>query len=294
MKENMKNKKFPYVKLYVRVVLYGITLGLAVLSMISIRQDNMFPSVLKNSVYAMTGITFFISAFYIALEIPKLKKIIRKMVQTYEWMWRIVSDMEYRIMIFAAASFFFNVIFAGFNGVIGWLSHSPWFGTLAAYYILLGAMRYDWLRQNNPQITERRKEKRVTSQKQICILYGVLFIFMAVVLGGAVILLVHLEGDKEYPGVVIYAVAAYAFYKIIVSAMNMIKARKRRALSMIIIRDIGYIDACVSILTLQTALLSAFSIHQEKFTKMMNGMTGGAVSLMILILGLYYIRKAKE
>lgn len=119
MKENMKNKKFPYVKLYVRVVLYGITLGLAVLSMISIRQDNMFPSVLKNSVYAMTGITFFISAFYIALEIPKLKKIIRKMVQTYEWMWRIVSDMEYRIMIFAAASFFFNVIFAGFNGVIG-------------------------------------------------------------------------------------------------------------------------------------------------------------------------------
>lgn len=117
---------------------------------------------------------------------------------------------------------------------------------------------------------------------------------MAVVLGGAVILLVHLEGGKEYPGVVIYAVAAYAFYKIIVSAMNMIKARKRRALSMIIIRDIGYIDACVSILTLQTALLSAFSIHQEKFTKMMNGMTGGAVSLMILILGLYYIRKAKE
>lgn len=112
---------------------------------------------------------------------------------------------------------------------------------------------------------------------------------MAVVLGGAVILLIHSEGGKEYPGIVIYAVASYTFCKIIFAVINVFRARKKRALSLMIIRDIGYVDACVSILSLQTAMVAQFGGGEEAFARMMNGITGTAVCLMILGLGIYYM-----
>ena len=115
------------------------------------------------------------------------------------------------------------------------------------------------------------------------------FCCMAVVLGGAVILLIHSEGGKEYPGIVIYAVASYTFCKIIFAVINVFRARKKRALSLMIIRDIGYVDACVSILSLQTAMVAQFGGGEEAFARMMNGITGTAVCLMILGLGIYYM-----
>lgn len=96
-------------------------------------------------------------------------------------------------------------------------------------------------------------------------------------------------GGKEYPGIVIYAVASYTFCKIIFAVINVFRARKKRALSLMIIRDIGYVDACVSILSLQTAMVAQFGGGEEAFARMMNGITGTAVCLMILGLGIYYM-----
>ena len=56
-----------------------------------------------------------------------------------------------------------------------------------------------------------------------------------------------------------------------------------------IIRDIGYVDACVSILSLQTAMIAQFGGGEESFARMANGMTGATVCLMILGLGIYYM-----
>ena len=119
--------------------------------------------------------------------------------------------------------------------------------------------------------------------------YGVLFLFLAVVLCGAVILLVNLEGGKTYPGWTIYAAAGYSFTKIILAAVHVIRARKKKEQSWIMIRDIGLVDASVSILTLQTAMFAAFSADDRKLTVMMNGITGATVSLLILVFGIIYL-----
>lgn len=55
------------------------------------------------------------------------------------------------------------------------------------------------------------------------------------------------------------------------------------------IRDIGLVDASVSILTLQTAMFAAFSADDRKLTVMMNGITGATVSLLILVFGIIYL-----
>jgi len=61
-----------------------------------------------------------------------------------------------------------------------------------------------------------------------------------------------------------------------------------------IIRKIGYMDACVSILTLQTAMFATFGNHQRELEKMMNGITGAAVCLIVLGMGIQGICSVKK
>ena len=110
---------------------------------------------------------------------------------------------------------------------------------------------------------------------------------MAVVLCGAVVLLIREEGGKHYAGFLIFAVAAYTFYKIILAVINLIKVRRMKSPLLLAIRNIGYADALVAVLSLQTAIGEG----EEQNTQWMNGMTGVAVCLMILAIGIYMIRK---
>lgn len=101
-----------------------------------------------------------------------------------------------------------------------------------------------------------------------------------------VVLLEHSIGGKSYPGLMIYAIAAFTFYKIIKSTIQILRERKKNSPLMMIIRRIGHVDACVSILTLQTAMFAAFGQGQEIFIKIMNGLTGGGVGLLVLGMGI--------
>lgn len=86
---------------------------------------------------------------------------------------------------------------------------------------------------------------------------GILFIIMTATLARTVFLLMELEGQKYYPGVAIFVVAAYTFYKTI------LKAEKLKAPLLMAIRDIGYIDASVSVLSLQTAMFAPFAVDSR-------------------------------
>lgn len=108
------------------------------------------------------------------------------------------------------------------------------------------------------------------------------------------ILMVCEEEGKSYPGFLIYAVAAYTFYKIILSIINLVKVRKFKSPLLMAIRDIGYIDACVSVLSLQTAMFASFGSEQESFIKLMNGATGSVVCLLVLGIGIYSVRQANK
>ena len=88
----------------------------------------------------------------------------------------------------------------------------------------------------------------------------------------------------------IYAVAAYAFYKIIAGVVNFVRARRQPDIVVEAVRNIHLADACVSILALQTALLSAYR-DPEMAVSLFHTLTGSAVSLLTLTLGVLMIRK---
>lgn len=221
----------------------------------------------------LAGITFYVlaattltaSSYYITIHIGQnIREIIKPAIAANPYTNKVTTDYRWRTILFAVPGMVSNIIFAVFNGAIGITSRSAWFGTLAAYYILLSVMRVGVVRQERKIAGIKEKQEHMSRELSVYRRNSILFIVMAVVLAGAVILLLNAQGGKDYPGLTIYAVATYTFYKIITSTIEVIKVGKRKSPLLSITRRIGYIDACVSILTLQTAMFSAFAYEEEE------------------------------
>ncbi|MGL6198877.1 MAG: hypothetical protein ACRC3H_08080 [Lachnospiraceae bacterium] len=274
--------------LYFFMVLF---VSLSLISMIF----NCFAYPIEIAFYVLAACNLFSGCYYLISDVQYgIKEIIKPQIVENPYTNRIVTDYRLRTVIFAVPGVASNVIFAVFNGVIGILSHSAWFGTLAAYYILLSIMRIGAVNQERKISRIGQRRKRMKREIAVYLKDSILFIVMAGVLGGMVILMELSIGGKTYPGFTIYAAAAYAFYKIIISTIHIIKAGKRQSPLIMIIRKIGYMDACVSILTLQTAMLATFGNHQKELEKMLNGITGAAVCLIVLGMGIQGICSVKK
>lgn len=173
--------------------------------------------------------------------------------------------------------------------------HRAWRGSLAAYYGLLCAMRLmSVLYARRIYKGVRPAESRQAREQKVCRTCGVMLSSMSAALGGVVILLANGIGGSAYPGYLIYAVAAYTFYKLVMSVMSMIRARREQSMLAMTLRKIGHADALVSLLYLQTALLSAFTAGGEGHIRTLNMVTGLAVCLAALAIGLSLIHDAKK
>ncbi len=221
----------------------------------------------------------------------------------------LITDTRLRTVLMTLPGMGLNLIYAVFNGVIGVMSRSAWYGSLAAYYFLLCIMRFlsvsyagrvyevkvPWRRADASQpdgvSKEEQLEIRAWKVHRNC---GILFCMISIALGGAVIVLVSGEGGKSYPGLMIYAVATYTFYKLGMAIWNMIRVRREKSLLLVTLRNISYVDALVSLLSLQTAMFAAFGQDSGDMIPLMDALTGAGVCLMILALGIYMIHKSKK
>lgn len=291
MKNQKETKKkisryIPSLRLRQRIFLYFVTMICIALAMLNVALV-CFPYWVGILFYVLAAITLTASSYYIVIHIRRgIREIIKPAIAANPYTNKVTTDYRWRTIWSAVPGMVSNIIFAVFNGVIGITSHSAWFGTLSAYYILLSVMRAGVVRQERKLADVREKQEHMNRELSVYRRNSILFIFMAVVLGGAVILLLNAQGGKDYPGLTIYAVATYTFYKITMSTIQMVKVGKRKSPLLSITRRIGYIDACVSILTLQTAMFASFAKGEEALVKLMNGITGTVVCLMVLGLGL--------
>lgn len=297
-KSRWKIKKMPKLHWGFRLLLYLLMIVFAVLSLISVAFEP-FAHITEIFVYSLAAVTLFAGSYYLTLDIRYgVKDVIKPGIAANPYTNRVASDYRLRTILFSVPGLLSNIVFAAFNAGLGIISHSVWLGSLAVYYILLSMMRIGAVRQAKKISGIKQKQSR---WKQEILAYersSVQFLFMALILTGMVVLLEKSIGGKRYPGIAIYAAATYSFYKITMSIVHVIKARKQNSLLLMAIRKIGYVDACVSILFLQTAMFFSFAQDTEEgFIKIMNGITGGTVCAIVFamgIRGIWYAKKMKE
>lgn len=291
----MKNEKqtrkkisryIPSLRLRYRIILYLVTIICITLALLYVALA-CFPYLVGILFYVLAAISLTASSYYITIHIRQdIREIIKPAILANPYTNKVTTDYRWRTIWFAVPGMVSNIIFAVFNGVIGITSNSAWFGTLSAYYIILSVMRAGVVRQERLLSAVKEKQEHMSRKLSVYRRNSILFIFMAVVLAGAVILLLNAQGGKDYPGLTIYAVATYTFSKITISTIQVVKVGKRKSPLLSITRRIGYMDACVSILTLQTAMFASFAEGDEALVKLMNGITGTVVCLMVLGLGI--------
>ncbi len=287
----MKKLHLPALNPVGRFFLYLATAGFAALSIVCAVFEGMFPEEAAAVFYGIAAVTLAASCCYLFRDLRRLRRFLRELARKVRPANRYIEDKKYRTGLAVMMGILVNVAIALYNGVVAAVADSAWLGTLCAYYLILGIMRACWIAQHLEEtglVWEKCMIKK-TSERKIWKYYGIMFIIMSFVLGGAVILLIDLEGGKSYPGYTIYVAAVYAFTKIGLAIWNTILAGRKKEQSWIIIRSIGLADAAVSILSLQTAMFASFSVREETFVSMMNGITGTVVSLITLVTGIVYL-----
>ena len=204
---------------------------------------------------------------------------------------RYVEDVKFRTEVSLGVGFTINLLYIVIKMVSGIYYRSAWFIALAVYYALLAVMRFLLL-------CRRRWPEGVARQELELRRYwscGIVLLFMNIALAGIVAFMVHQNRGYEYPGTLIYAMAAYSFYAVTIAAVNVIKFRRHGSPILSAAKAISLVAALVSILSLETAMLAQFGSEEEPlFRKVMTGATGGGVCAMVLGMALFMILKASK
>lgn len=109
--------------------------------------------------------------------------------------------------------------------------------------------------------------------------------------------MVRTNSGFSYPGYIIYLSALYTFYTMVTSIQNLVKFRKLGSPILSAAKVLNFIAAMMSILGLQTAMISRFSENGESYRKMMNAITGGfvyGIVILIAVIMLLHSRKTRK
>ena len=235
--------------------------------------------------YVISAISLSYLVYTIVYFSPKMKENFIKTLKKYKFTNTMLESYGYRTIVFSIFSFIINIAYVTLVGVIGILTGSVWYISLAVYYLLLSLMKGN-------VFYSKRKHNTEIKQARAYRFAGIIFILLTIAFSGIIVLIYTSNMYFEYAGLMIYVIASYTFYKLILAIVNIFKARKQNDLYIQTIRNINLASALVSILVLQVALFQSFS--PESNTSFANGLTGAFVSLIILILGIFMIVKANK
>lgn len=211
---------------------------------------------------------------------------------------RLREDRRLRAEVLLYFSLAVNLTFAVLQGINGILYRSVWAGTLAFYYLVLGAIRFSLLHAHKRvSAVQKWKKYRRCALVMLTLELALLGIQSVTLYMGHVI---------AYRGYMIYAIAAYTFYSAIAAIRNVVVYRKYNDPVLSASKALSLAVAAISIYSLQSAMISTFgdsggSDGTDKF-KMTMGLCVGAgvfvlifaVSVFMLVKGTREIRRERD
>lgn len=191
---------------------------------------------------------------------------------------RFLKDVSFRTEISLYQGVLINLLYVAIKLGSGIYYRSAWFISLAGYYSLLVVMRFFLLRHMNRNTVGQN----LISEYRRYRLCGVLLLLMNQALAVIVIFMVYQNKGYEYPGMLIYVMAAYAFYSVSLAVINLMKFRRHGSPVLSAVKVINLTAALVSILSLESAMLAQFgSDDGPAFRQFMTGASGAGVCTIV-------------
>ena len=277
---------FPHIA--IMIVLVPISTVLLVASMVFVGNDT--------PIAYISYVLAFYTLMVWCIKTPYLIKFFKTFKDENRYARKWQDDTRLRVNVSLYGSFFWNIAYALFQLWLGFFHHTFWFYSLGAYYICLALMRFFLVlhtRKHKPG--ERMKEELI--KYRAC---GIVFLVMNLALTLIIFFMVYWNRTFQHHEITTITLAAYTFTSLTMAIMNVIKYRKYNSPVFSASKAISLAAACVSMLTLESTMLTTFSdgTMTPMESKIMLGCTGGVISLFIVTMAIYMIvqssKKLKE
>ena len=278
-----RNLLFPHVWIIFALTVIS-TAGLVFIFVKGLEQ-----SIAAYIIYVAAFYTLTVLCIFLSLVLPKQYKQIRQKIYDNPLGNRYMTDAEFRTHIWLHLSLAINLLYAAINVLSFILYHSMWFVCLAVYYSILAVMRFllaKYARKNGFGRDMEGELKRTVICS--CILLTLNF-----ALSGSVLMMLYQNKGYEYHGILIYVMATYTFYITANAIVGLVKSRRQNSSAITMTRVISLSAALVSMLSLETAMFSAFGQDMDSDSKwLMIALTGAGVSLCVVVMSVYMIIKS--
>ena len=235
-------------------------------------------------------VSYVIAAYTLTVwcfKIPYLIKFFKtfKAENKYARKWQ--DDARLRVNVSLYGSLAWNALYGILQLWLGFYHHTFWFYSLGAYYICLGIMRF-LLALHTTRYAPGERMKSELKKYRAC---GIVFLVMNLALALIIFFMVYWNRTFEHHMITTIAMAAYTFTALTTAIINVIKYRKYNSPVFSASKAISLAAALVSMLTLESTMLTTFGDGTMKATaqKCMLGETGGAISILIVATAIYMI-----
>lgn len=276
-------KFFLYPHAIIMAVLLPVSVVLLAYSFLGTNQNDI-------AVYISYGLSAYTLTVY-CVRIPNMVRFVKRVKEENKYVNRLITDAHLKVKLSLYGAFAFNAAYAVFQLGLGRYHSSVWFYSLAVYYILLAVMRFFLLRDvrayapgENMALEWRRY--------RFC---GAVLLIMNLALAVIVFYITWQNRGFEHHPITTIAMAAYTFTAFTVAIVNLVKYRKYKSPVFSAAKAISLASAAVSMLTLETAMLTAFGeTETENFRVIMTGATGTCVCIFVLVMAVYMIAHASK
>ncbi|MBQ8400175.1 MAG: hypothetical protein IJX08_09485 [Clostridia bacterium] len=268
----------------IMIVLLPVSIVLLVYSMVFMGTE----SVIAIISYVLSAYTLTIWCF----KIPYLVRFFKafKEENKYARIWQ--DDTRLRVNISLYGTLILNTAYAVLQLGLGFWHHTFWFYSLAAYYITLAVMRFFLVRHTSKHRAGEKMGEELVKYRAC----GMVFLVMNLALSVIIFFMVYWNRTFHHHEITTIAMAAYTFTALTIAIINVIKYRKYNSPVYSASKIISLASACVSMLTLESTMLTTFGAETMDLTerRIMLAASGGVISVFIITMAVYMIVQATK
>ena len=207
---------------------------------------------------SVTAIISYIIAAYTLMiwccKIPHLIKSFKtfKSENKYARIWQ--EDVRLRVNVSLYGTLIWNTAYALLQLGMGFEHKTFWFYSLAGYYISLAVMRFFLVRHTS----KHRHGEKIADELKKYRACGIIFLVMNTALTLMIFFMVYWNRTFNHHEITAIALAAYTFTSFTIATVNIVKYRKYNSPVYSASKAINLASACVSMLTLESTMLTTF------------------------------------
>lgn len=235
------------------------------------------------AVYALSAYTL----TAVCVRIPAILTRLRRLRRENPYVRRWFEDARLRVNVSLTGALLWNVGYAALQLALGIYHRSPWFYSLAAYYLLLSLMRTFLVRHS----LLHAPGERLRAEWRRFRACGWVFLVMNLSLSVMMFYTVARDRAVAHREITTIALAAYTFFTLTRAIVSSVKYRRYHSPVFSAAKAISLAAASVSVLSLESTMLVTFQngTMEVWVRRLFLALTGAAITLLIVAMALYMI-----